>query len=94
MSSFLEQRIGIHDNFLELGINSIQAMIFINRLQNKTGKIIPISKVFTSPTIAEICQDLHDDDILPKFLANFHPDKLMRNLSKHQDLNIGETGSL
>ena len=94
LSSFLEQRIGIHDNFLELGINSIQAMIFINRLQNKTGKIIPISKVFTSPTIAEICQDLHDDDILPKFLANFHPDKLMRNLSKHQDLNIGETGSL
>ena len=47
------ENIGIHDKFFELGGNSIQAAIFINKLQEELGAIIYMVALFDAPTIAE-----------------------------------------
>lgn len=43
--------IGIHDNFFELGGNSFKGTTFIYRLQEVTGKLISLSKLYKNPTI-------------------------------------------
>ncbi len=45
------ERIGVFDDFFELGVDSIRAAIFINRLQQELGEIIHIVVMFQSPTL-------------------------------------------
>jgi hypothetical protein len=45
-------RIGVHDNFFELGVNSIKAAIFLNSLQQDLGEAVYVVTLFDSPTIA------------------------------------------
>ena len=47
-------RIGVHDNFFELGVNSIKAAVFLNNLQKEMGEAVYIVTLFDSPTIAEL----------------------------------------
>jgi acyl-CoA synthetase (AMP-forming)/AMP-acid ligase II/acyl carrier protein len=56
------ETIGIYDNFFERGVDSIRAMMIINRLEQKTGKNLQIHLVFNYPTIAEICQFLEKEN--------------------------------
>ena len=52
--------IGIEDNFFELGGSSIQAAMFINRLQQKLGQRINTVVPFDTPTIAGLVRYLND----------------------------------
>jgi len=45
-------RIGVHENFFELGIDSVKAAVFLNRLQQDLGEAVYIVALFDSPTIA------------------------------------------
>ena len=45
-------RVGIHDNFFDLGGDSIQGAIFINRLQQRLQEPLFIIPLFDSPTVA------------------------------------------
>lgn len=47
-------RIGVHDNFFELGIDSIKAAVFLNNLQQDLGEAVYIVTLFDSPTIADL----------------------------------------
>lgn len=47
-------RIGVHDNFFELGVNSIKAAVFLNNLQKDLGEAVYIVTLFDSPTIADL----------------------------------------
>jgi len=63
------ERIGINDNFFDLGGDSIRGAIFINRLQEKLGEYIYVVALFDAPTIAELAQYLktHYVDAVARF---------------------------
>jgi amino acid adenylation domain-containing protein len=47
--------IGVEDNLFELGGNSIQAALIVNKLQQALGKSLPLASFFKAPTIAGFC---------------------------------------
>ncbi|MEM7350411.1 MAG: amino acid adenylation domain-containing protein, partial [Acidobacteriota bacterium] len=54
------ERIGVEDDFFELGGNSIVAAIFVNRLQEKLGRIIHVVALFDAPTVAAFADYMRD----------------------------------
>jgi len=46
--------IGIHDNFFEMGVDSLRRFAFTNKLQELFGEIIHIAAIFDAPTVAEL----------------------------------------
>jgi amino acid adenylation domain-containing protein len=49
-------RVGIHDNFFDLGGHSLSASQVVARVQNRFHLDIPLAVVFMNPTIAEMAQ--------------------------------------
>ena len=47
----LEREVGVHDDFFELGGNSITGAILINRLQEELGEIVHVVAIFDAPTV-------------------------------------------
>lgn len=54
-------RISILDNFFEIGGNSLQAAVMINRLQDKLKKRIHVKNIFLHPTPAELAGYLNEE---------------------------------
>jgi len=54
--------IGIHDNFFDLGGDSLKAATFINELQEKWGGTIYVSAIFDAPSIAEFEEFLNQNN--------------------------------
>ena len=50
------EKVGIHDNFFEVGGHSLVATIAITRIQNHFDTNIPLSEIFRAPTIASIAK--------------------------------------
>ena len=46
------EKIGIHDNFFDLGGDSITAALLLNELQHRLGEAVPVVAMFDTPTIA------------------------------------------
>jgi amino acid adenylation domain-containing protein len=63
-------RVGIHDNFFDLGGDSIHGAIFINRLQQHLQDPLYIVALFDSPTVAAFAA----------FLATYYGDAVSRLL--------------
>jgi thioesterase domain-containing protein/acyl carrier protein len=63
-------RIGIHDNFIELGGDSLMGAICIFRLEDALGEKILLSAIFDAPTVFE----------LARYLEQKHPDGVARLL--------------
>ncbi len=49
------ERVGIHDNFFNLGGNSLLAFQLISRVRDEFNVELPLARVFETPTIAELC---------------------------------------
>ena len=62
------ESVGVHDNFLDLGGNSIRGTMLINRLQAKLGIVISIAALFDAPTVAEMAVAVLQDRVLGEFL--------------------------
>ncbi|MFL6198800.1 MAG: amino acid adenylation domain-containing protein, partial [Thermoanaerobaculia bacterium] len=62
------ERVGIHDSFFELGGDSIQGAMFINRLQKELGRIVYVMSLFDAPTVAAFAE----------YLATAYPDAVGR----------------
>jgi len=54
------EHIGIHDDFFDLGGDSIKGVIFINRLQERLGEIVHVVNIFNAPTIASFAKYLEE----------------------------------
>ncbi|HKI02159.1 MAG TPA: non-ribosomal peptide synthase/polyketide synthase, partial [Thermoanaerobaculia bacterium] len=46
--------LGVHDDFFELGGNSITGAMFVNRLQRELGEIVHVVVMFDAPTVAQL----------------------------------------
>jgi amino acid adenylation domain-containing protein len=53
-------RVGIHDNFFDLGGHSLAAMRIVNRLGNIFSAEISLTDLFDSPTVAELATVIND----------------------------------
>jgi amino acid adenylation domain-containing protein len=62
------EHIGIHDDFFDLGGDSIKGVIFINRLQQHLGEIVHVVNIFNAPTIASFA----------KYMEEQHPDAVTK----------------
>ena len=62
------ERVGIHDSFFELGGDSIQGAMFINRLQKELSRIVYVMSLFDTPTVASFAE----------YLATAYPDAVGR----------------
>ena len=51
-------RVGVHDNFLELGGDSLQATILLNQLQEHLGEAVPAHMLFHVQTIGDLADYL------------------------------------
>ncbi len=69
-------RVGVNDNFFDLGGNSLQAAVLINRIQEELGETIPVRAVFQAPTVAELSQILREQyPLAAEKIDDLHPAK-------------------
>jgi amino acid adenylation domain-containing protein len=61
-------QVGIHDSFFELGGDSIQGAMFINRLQKELGRIVYVMALFDAPTVERFAE----------YLTRAYPDAVER----------------
>jgi len=54
------EHVGIHDDFFDLGGDSIKGVIFIDRLQERLGEIVHVVNIFNAPTIASFAKYLEE----------------------------------
>ncbi len=54
--------VGLHDNFLDLGGDSIRAVRILNRLQEQSGQILYPTALFRAPTVAQMAEFLVKND--------------------------------
>ncbi|MGL5880709.1 MAG: AMP-binding protein, partial [Xenococcaceae cyanobacterium] len=69
--------IGIDDNFLQLGGDSIKAAILINKLQEKIATNIEFVTLFQAPTVAELAALLQQKD--PETLGKLNNQQQLQN---------------
>lgn len=70
------EKIGITDNFFDLGGHSLMIAQIINRVYKQLNKTIPFKVFFTSPTIEGLSKELQNDNYIaiPKAsVANSYP---------------------
>ncbi|HMF57778.1 MAG TPA: amino acid adenylation domain-containing protein [Pyrinomonadaceae bacterium] len=48
------ERVGVHDNFFDLGGDSLRAAILINKLQERLGDFLYVVALFEAPTVASL----------------------------------------
>ncbi|MFC5704460.1 amino acid adenylation domain-containing protein [Cohnella faecalis] len=53
-------RVGVNDNFVQLGGHSLKATTLVNQIQKKLNVQIPLWKVFDSPTIRELANSIRE----------------------------------
>lgn len=60
--------VGPHDNFFDLGGDSIRAAIFFNQVQQALGEVISVATIFDVPTVAGLAAHLtrHHPDAAAK----------------------------
>ena len=66
-------RVGVHDNFLELGGDSLQATILLNRLQEHLGQAVPAHMLFHVQTIGDLADYLRRE--FPSAVRRCHPEE-------------------
>ena len=74
-------RVGVHDNFLELGGDSLQATILLNRLQDQLGEAVPGHMLFHAQTIDDLAKYLRQH--FPDAVRRQHPDEVVADGDGH-----------
>ena len=57
------EKIGVHDNFFDLGGHSLKAMYLLNTIQKEFGATIKIKSIFEQPTIQELATYIDNQSI-------------------------------
>lgn len=59
------ERVGIHDNFFDLGGHSLQAARLVAEIEKQLGQRHSIASLFQSPTVASFARRLTDNEWVP-----------------------------
>ena len=57
-------KIGIHDNFFDLGGDSLKLIQLNEKLQEALGKEMPVITIFRHPTIESLLQYLRQENVV------------------------------
>ena len=76
-------RVGVEDDFFELGGSSIQAAQLVNRLQERLGEIVHVVAVFDAPTVAA----------LAAYLTTHYPAAIARLVGAEAPAEPAEVGA-
>jgi len=80
------EKVGIHDNFFEIGGNSVNIMVTARKFKETLGKDIPIVTLFTFPTVASLANHLSKEDHEPVKL--YSDESIDQSLDlMHQNIN-------
>ncbi len=78
-------RVGVDDNFFEMGGHSLLVTQVISRLREAFGLDLPLRIVFQRPTLAALCLEItqlllaeEDDDEMARLLRNVRGDLPVR----------------
>ncbi|NVJ19487.1 phosphopantetheine-binding protein, partial [Myxococcus sp. AM010] len=52
------EQLGIHDNFFDLGGNSLLWLKIVGRMKRELGRDVPLTSVFEAPTVATLAKKL------------------------------------
>jgi amino acid adenylation domain-containing protein len=55
-----KQPIGVHDNFFDLGGNSLVALRMFAEVEKQFGKSLPLATLFHAPTVGKLCRVLRE----------------------------------
>ncbi len=58
------EKVGVMDNFFEIGGHSLLAGRVISLIQQITGRLLPLSALFANPTVAQLAVLLKEDSLL------------------------------
>lgn len=53
------EQVGVHDNFLELGGDSVLATKIVSRIYDAFLIKLPLSSLFRKPTVSDLVEELH-----------------------------------
>jgi oxalate---CoA ligase len=56
------ERVGLHDNFFEIGGDSLAAMELIEGIEQVTGRSLTIAALFDAPTIRQLATSIEQND--------------------------------
>ena len=86
------ERLGVKDNFFDLGGNSLIGLKVISRLKKQTGIEIPVVALFEGPTVASLAALISDTQgAQPSFAANQSRGERRRE-KKRRKLHAAENG--
>ncbi len=80
------ERIGIDDDYFELGGSSLQAAMLASRLSDQLGLQVPTSLLFEMPNLVRTCErlaELHREEMIQRFGPE--------SVEVYQDLECGRT---
>ena len=66
------EEVGIHDDFFDIGGESLKAAVLVNKLQQELGEMLQVVSVFDAPNIAAFADYLKKDcpDAVSRFFGN------------------------
>jgi amino acid adenylation domain-containing protein len=86
------EEVGVHDNFFDLGGDSIHAAIFINTLQKSLGAVVSVIALFDAPDVASLCAHLAER--YPDAVARFGAGREASEATSHGDeVAAGDTAA-
>lgn len=90
------EHVGIHDNFFDLGGDSIKGVIFINCLEERLGEIVHVVNIFNAPTVASFAMYLKEQhpDAVAKIIGGPLRDAATHETAKITDVKLAQIRNL